>query len=267
MKKIIFTISLCFLILALVSCSVPYRFSQDVSDPQEVSIEIVELDYVGDEYSGYYEPYSEDKALVLMTVSDGEKADFLSDFKKVKSYEPFIGEKIFDISGIAIRITYSNGDVDLITDFGVGKLSDGEFQVSTTTFDDDQFNALIEKYLSKDGSLTLDGAQIRYQNSLLPLCATIEKLGFELMRDDDGNASFICNDTEYLISFENKTLTAKGSDENYLICPPGGTGFVCEELDGELMVDEDTLRALFNTFLNYPVLVYVFDDNVFVIKR
>ncbi len=266
MKKIILAISLCFLILALVSCSVPYRFSDDVSNLEEISIEIVELDYVGDEYSGYYEPYSEDKALVLMTVSDGEKADFLSDFKKVKSYEA-LGQPITFISGTAIRITYPNGNMELITDFGVGKLSDGEFRVSTTTFDDDQFNALIEKYLSKDGSLTLDGAQIRYQNALLPLCATIEKLGFELMRDDDGNASFICNDTEYLISFENKTLTAKGSDENYLICPPGSTGFVCEELDGELMVDEDTIRALFNTFLNYPVLVYVFDDNVFVIKR
>ena len=82
MKKIILAISLCFLILALVSCSVPYRFSQDVSDPQEVSIEIVELDYVGDEYSGYYEPYSEDKALVLMTVSDGERRTFFLILKK-----------------------------------------------------------------------------------------------------------------------------------------------------------------------------------------
>ena len=44
MKKIILAISLCFLILALVSCSVPYQFSDDVSNLEEISIEIVELD-------------------------------------------------------------------------------------------------------------------------------------------------------------------------------------------------------------------------------
>lgn len=267
MKKIIFTISLCFLILALVSCSVPYRFSQDVSDPQEVSIEIVELDFIGAEHAGYDAPYSDDKVTVIRVIEEQEKEAFLSEFKKVKSYKPVVGEPIFHLQGTAIRITYSNGDFDLITDFGVGRMWGDELRIETTTFDSDEFNALINKYYPEIESSTVYGAQIRDGYAILPLCSTLEALGFELTRDGNGGVSFACNGGEYFISLEEKTLTAKGSDENYLICPPGNTSFVCEAVDGDLMVDENTVEPLFYTFLNYPIQVYISGDRVLVIKR
>ena len=263
MKKIILAISLCFLILTLVSCSVPYKFSQDISSLEEISIEIVELDEV---IGNGKADYSEDKISVIRIVEDNEKEAFISEFKNIKSYEP-LGEPITFISGTAIRITYPNGNMELITDFGVGKLSEGEWWISTISFEDKGFEALINKYYPEIESLTVDGAQIRDGYAILPLCSTLEALGFELERDGNGNASFTANKTEYLISVENKTLTANGNEENYLICPPGSTSFVCEAVDGELMIDEATFEALFNSFLNYSVQVYISGDSVLIIKR
>ena len=61
----------------------PYRFSDDVSNLEEISIEIVELDFIGSEHAGYDAPYSDDKVTVIGVIEEQEKEAFLSEFKKV----------------------------------------------------------------------------------------------------------------------------------------------------------------------------------------
>ena len=50
---------------------------------------------------------------------------FLSDFKCIKSYHP-LGDPIGSISGEAIRIIYPNGSIELITDYGIATVINGE---------------------------------------------------------------------------------------------------------------------------------------------
>jgi len=47
---------------------------------------------------------------------------------------------------VAIRITYANGDIELITDYGTATVKNGEIHNQTTTFDSDAFSELIDKY-------------------------------------------------------------------------------------------------------------------------
>ena len=97
-------------------------------------------------------------------------------------------------------------------------------------------------------AIIIDGAKIYRKYAVLPLCDVIEALGFELTHNGD-SASFYFNNIEYVISITEKTFTKAGDDENYLICPPGSKHFVCEISNGDLMVDDDTVHALFTLFL------------------
>ncbi len=110
-----------------------------------------------------------------------------------------------------------------------------------------------------EDAVIIDGAEIYRKYAVLPLCDVIEALGFELTWIGD-SVSFYCNSTEYNISISEKVLTKAGDDENYLICPPGNKHYVCESSDGELIVDTDTVHALFTSFLDYPIEIII--DNV-----
>ena len=105
-------------------------------------------------------------------------------------------------------------------------------------------------------AVIIDGAEIYRKYAVLPLCDVIENLGFELTHNGN-SASFICNDIEYVILITEKVLTKTGDDENYLICPPGNKHFVCELSNGDLMVDDGTVHALFFTFLEYPIEIII----------
>jgi hypothetical protein len=105
-------------------------------------------------------------------------------------------------------------------------------------------------------AIIIDGAEIYRKYAVLPLCDVIEALGFELTHNGD-SASFYFNNIEYVISITEKTFTTAGDDENYLICPPGSKHFVCEISNGDLMVDDGTVHALFFTFLEYPIEIII----------
>ena len=102
----------------------------------------------------------------------------------------------------------------------------------------------------------IDGAEIYRKYAVLPLCDVIKALGFELTHNGD-STSFYCNNIEYVRSITEKTFTKAGDDENYLICPPGTNIFVCELSNGDLMVDDNTVHALFYTFLDYPIEIII----------
>ena len=144
MKKCVFIAALCFLSVLLVSCNVPYSFMHGEPDIDTIQIEIVNLETE----MGYHEgsSYSEENVSVIKNIENDKKEDFLSDFKKIKSYQPIFGSRIDSISGVAIRIIYANGDVELITDYGTATVENGKIWNHTTTFDSDAFSELIEKY-------------------------------------------------------------------------------------------------------------------------
>jgi hypothetical protein len=116
--------------------------------------------------------------------------------------------------------------------------------------------------------VTIHNAEIYADYAVLPLCDAITALGFQLTWNNDDLATFVCNDISYEISISNKTLTEAGDDENYLICAPGNAHFVCEVRNGTLMVDDNTVQCLFQTFLDYPVRISIdYDENVIIIEE
>ena len=144
MKRIVFITILCLLSALLVSCTVPYSFIHGEPDIDTIEIEIVNLETEMGDHAG--SSYNEENVSVINVIENDKKEEFLSDFKKVKSYQPNFGSRIDYISGEAIRITYASGDIELITDYGTATIIGGEIQIQTTTFDSDAFSELIDKY-------------------------------------------------------------------------------------------------------------------------
>ena len=144
MKKNIFIAVLCLLSVLLVSCTVPYSFMHGEPDIDTIKIEIVNLETEMGYYAG--SPYNEENISVIKVIETDKNEEFLSDFKKIKSYQLNFGSRIDSISGVAIRIIYANGDIELITDYGTATVEDGEIHNQTTTFDSDAFSELIDKY-------------------------------------------------------------------------------------------------------------------------
>ena len=144
MKKSIFIVVLFLLSVLLVSCTVPYSFMQGEPDIDTIQIEIVNLETDMGYWSG--SPYNEENVSVIKVIENDKNEEFLSDFKKIKSYQPIFGSRIDCITGEAIRITYANGDIELITDYGTATVKNGEIHNQTTTFDSDAFSELIDKY-------------------------------------------------------------------------------------------------------------------------
>ena len=133
------------------------------------------------------------------------------------------------------------------------------------------FIGCVDKKLPSEipeDAVIIDSAEIYRKYAVLPLCDVIEALGFELTHNGD-SASFYFNNIEYVISITEKTLTKAGDDENYLICPPGSKHFVCEISNGDLMVDGDTVHALFFTFLEYPIEIIIdkTSNRVAIVKK
>ena len=144
MKKSILIVLLSLLSGLLVSCTVPYSFMHGVPDVDTIQIEIVNLETAMGYHAG--SPYNEENISVIKVIETDKNEEFLSDFKKIKSYQLNFGSRIDSISGVAIRIIYANGDIELITDYGTATVEDGEIHNQTTTFDSDAFSELIEKY-------------------------------------------------------------------------------------------------------------------------
>lgn len=144
MKRSVFITILCLLSALLVSCTVPYSFIHGEPDIDTIEIEIVNLETEMNDHAG--SSYNGENISVINVIENDKKEEFLSDFKKIKSYQPNFGGRIDYISGEAIRITYANGDIELITDYGTATIISGEIHIQTTTFDSDDFSELIDKY-------------------------------------------------------------------------------------------------------------------------
>ncbi len=145
MKKIFFGISLLIVVVfTLSACNVKKTY-EFINEESEIStIEIVKLC----EYDQEKGEYKED----LISVVEDHSA-FLSDFKKLKCYNHWTDPIGVFENDIVIKITYKNGEYELIHNSGQGKYRYFEDNPSFLQvyaghryFDEEQFNDLIEKY-------------------------------------------------------------------------------------------------------------------------
>ncbi len=143
-KKTVLITAFCLTTVFLVSCTIPYSFMHGVPDIDTIQIEIVNLETA----MGYHEgsSYNEENVSVIKVIENNKNEEFLSDFKEIKSYQAIFGSRIDSISGEAIRITYTNGDIELITHYGTATVKNGDINVQTITFDSARFSELIDKY-------------------------------------------------------------------------------------------------------------------------
>ncbi|MBQ3230450.1 MAG: hypothetical protein IJB49_05465 [Clostridia bacterium] len=146
MKRIYCLITVLALVVLLTSCAVEYKFAQETSDPEAFDLEIVNLEYGMGDVKGYEYRYSEENITVISKITNEEKEAFIAEFKQIKSYQPNFGSRIDVISGKAIRIIYPDGQIELITSWGTAVVTDGDMWVHTTTFEEEPFDALLEKY-------------------------------------------------------------------------------------------------------------------------
>ncbi|MBQ9848203.1 MAG: hypothetical protein IJO64_03995 [Clostridia bacterium] len=144
MKRIYCMITVLALVVLLTSCAVEYKFAQETSDPEAFDLEIVNLEREMGDGKGY--EYSEENITVISKITNEEKEAFIAEFKQIKSYQPNFGGRIDVISGKAIRIIYPDGQIELITSWGTAVVTDGDMWVHTTTFEEEPFDALLEKY-------------------------------------------------------------------------------------------------------------------------
>ncbi len=123
----------------------------------------------------------------------------------------------------------------------------------------------------KQGTLIVDGRTVPSHTTVYPeyatvsLCDVISALGFELSWDGTDRASFVCNRVTYEICISEKTLVSEGSSNNYLVCAPGHRYYVCNIYEGDLIIDDVTLRTLFQSFIKYPVDVTIEQETLCVI--
>ena len=143
MKKCILLTVVCLLSVLLVSCAAPYPFMHGEPDIDSIKIDIVNIET---EMGYLYRPYNEEDISVIKRIENDKIEEFLSDFKKIGCHQPILGGRIDSISGEAIRITYENGDIELITNYGTATVKNGEISNKTITFDSEDFSELIDKY-------------------------------------------------------------------------------------------------------------------------
>lgn len=131
MKKNMLIIILVIITTIFIGCKEgSFRFSQNVENIE--SIDIVNADDCF-EYS------------VEKTLSEEEMLDFLNQFQKIEFYGAVFGDPV-TFHGRGIKITYENGDYEMVTHLSSERVENGKRQLSRRYCDEDEFNDLIEKF-------------------------------------------------------------------------------------------------------------------------
>lgn len=140
-----------FLLLAIVTniFTRPYELAQEITDFENTKIEIVYSETsIGTGSLGWvdYGQVGDVDISVIRVLENNEKEAFISDFKKVKTYYPF-GDPVTHIAGgEIIRITYPDGEIELISNFGTANIKNGQIRIQNRSFKDKHFDNLIDKY-------------------------------------------------------------------------------------------------------------------------
>lgn len=131
MKKV--SIFLVLLVLASLSAcrAKPYSFKESTDDIDTIEIVWAEniLEYT-----------------VKKELSETEKADFLEQFLTIP-FQPYIYGDPMSVHGDAVKITYLNGDYEIICHHWAEYMKDGSVYSVRKNADDDAFDELLEKFL------------------------------------------------------------------------------------------------------------------------
>ena len=141
MKKIcICILTICTLLLTC-GCGRLMEFEYMHPTDKIQTIEIVEVSFGDTE---------EPSQTVLCTIEDIDA--FIDDFEAMDCYDRFGDPLGINDGDTVIKITYNNGDYELINVMARAQCKDGKFRNYKGAyfwFDDEQFQALLDKYLSK----------------------------------------------------------------------------------------------------------------------
>ncbi len=123
-----------------------------------------------------------------------------------------------------------------------------------------------------EGTLFVEGEKVGditvfSEYAVIPLCDVLSALEFELIWENEDVASFYCNDEKYVLSISERILFREGENDNYLLQAPDGKTFVCEAADGDLILDDNTLLCLFNSFIKYPICIEIESNSVIITKK
>lgn len=83
---------------------------------------------------------------IIKTLSETEKNDFLEKFQMIKFNSYYIGDPM-EISGNAVKITYQNGDYEIICYYWAEYVKNGEVYFVRKSCDEKDFNDLLNIFL------------------------------------------------------------------------------------------------------------------------
>ncbi len=151
MLRILYLLLLIFLSQAflLSSCerTVDFEFLQKSEKISKIEVvEVGELVYVGTEYVSNLQP----EFTVIRELPKEDINKFLKDLNNVDCHKHFFHPGPVSVGDIVFKITYFNGDYQLIDSGTQGDLEDDFYNyMGRYQFDSEQFEELMDKY-SKD---------------------------------------------------------------------------------------------------------------------
>jgi len=132
MKQMLSIVTFLSVILIFVGCTgKPYLFENPVDEIERIEIVSAEnsLEFT-----------------VTKTLSETEKEDFLEQFQMIKFDSYYLGDPM-SIHGDAVKITYRNGDYEMICHYWAEYVKNGEVYFVWKSCDEDDFNNLLNNFL------------------------------------------------------------------------------------------------------------------------
>ena len=87
---------------------------------------------------------------IIKTLSEIEKNDFIKKFQMIKFDSYFVGDPM-SLNGNAVRITYQNGDYEMICFYWAEYVKNDEVFFVRKYCDKKEFNELLNYFLSNEG--------------------------------------------------------------------------------------------------------------------
>lgn len=138
MNVILFIIG-CLVIFTTGCGKTEYKLNQSVENI--VKVEVILMGEIHD-------PYTKHEVTLIKEISINEVNTFIDDFKNVECFDVFGDPKTLFAGDKGFKVTYTNGDYEIITYYAQGSYKKGKYLSSEGYhyFDEEQFNNLVEKY-------------------------------------------------------------------------------------------------------------------------
>ena len=132
MKRLLFITSLLLALLVVTGCSEKaYLLKNPIDEIESIEIVLAEnsLEFT-----------------VTKTLSETEKDSFLEQFQKMNFNSYYIGDPM-SVNGNAVKITYQNGDYEMICYYWAEYVKNGEIYYVRKSCNEEDFNELLNSFL------------------------------------------------------------------------------------------------------------------------